>query len=67
MKITIKCDQDTIILDNESLDNDNFVDLTANIDGISSSITVDVDDLLSAIKTFHQLRSLRLEREQYYE
>ena len=67
MKIEIKVDgfekEEIMTLTDEMLDNDNFVDMI--IDG--REYNVSIDDLYSAIKTFRNIRALRIEREKGYD
>lgn len=69
MKIEIKDNKDVLTLSNDRLDNDNFVELylDSDEDNCVATMTIPIEELLSAITTFHQLRSLRIEREKSYE
>lgn len=53
MKIEIKCGDQIVTLDNDFLDNDNFIDLV--IDG-KHEVTVPIDELYSAILAFQTLK-----------
>lgn len=63
MKITINCDDDTLILTDENLDNDNFVTLLVKREGEDTGLDVSVDELLVAVQAFSELRANRLERD----
>ena len=66
MKIEIKCDDEILVLSDEDLDNDNFVDLYIKKFGDDNNeigVTVLVDELLCAIQAFNQQRFLRLKRD----
>lgn len=62
MKITIIVENDKKIplyLNDEMMDNDNFVDLVVD----NKEYSVSVDDLFYAIKAFYDKRNGRLEKE----
>lgn len=59
MKIEIKDGNESLIITDETLDNDNFVDVI--IAGVER--TVSLDDLLGAIIAFNHKRSQKLDRE----
>ena len=65
MKIEIKCyDDEVLVLSDEDLDNDNFVDLYIKKDDNKEiEVTVSVDELLCAVRAFNQQRFLRLKRD----
>ena len=69
MEIKLKdIDHDTIILSDESIDNDNFVEVwTETNDGddnsISEPIMVDIESLYAAVSAFMIKRQERLEKE----
>lgn len=72
MKIEIRDEYFTLILSNDELDNDNFVDIELlgdeaknedNPRGYLGEGTVPIDELKSAVDAFYQLRKQRLERE----
>lgn len=52
MIIRLKCDDAEITLTNESLNNDNFVDLVVG----EIEVTVPIDELVSALMAFERLR-----------
>lgn len=52
MIIRLKCDDTEVALTNESLNNDNFVDLVVG----DIEVTVPIDELVSALMAFERLR-----------
>ena len=75
MKITIIDEDDTLILSDEELDNDNFIDLEIlnelakdkdNPRGHVAECTVPVDDLLCAVQAFTNKRKLNVRRNNAY-
>ena len=64
MKIEIKCDDEILVLSDEDLDNDNFVDLYIKKDDNKEiEVTVSVDELSCAVRAFNKQRFLRLKRD----
>ena len=67
MKIEIKVEgfreEEIMTLTDEMLDNDNFVDIIID----NREYNIPIDDLYSAIKTFKNIRALRIEREKGYD
>jgi hypothetical protein len=73
MEIRIKDDGFELILFNDELDNDNFIDLKLygdearcckeNTKGHLGQGTVSIDELKSAVDAFYHLRNQRLERD----
>lgn len=51
--------EEKIILTNDSLDNYNFVDIVTK----DNEITVDIEELFSAVLAFHTLKRMNKERE----
>ena len=70
MKITLNTEDEQIILSNEQLNNDNFIDII--IDDKDYTIddeghTVVIDELLIAVQAFYKLREEQQLRDAYYE
>jgi len=64
MRIEISENKQTLVaLDNNGLDNDNFVDL----DFDERIVTVNLDELLCAVHAFEQQRVMRITRENKYQ
>lgn len=64
MKIEIQGDNaESVILSNDMLENENYVDV--NINGLVE-ITVPLDELISAVNSFIQLRNQRWQRDEHY-
>lgn len=61
MKIEIKYDGQTLVLTNDNLNNDNFIDVVFEIDGDYSEITAPIDELYSAVVAFKALKDERKE------
>lgn len=59
MIIKLKCDDEELVLTNEQLNNDNFVDLVIG----EQVATVSLDELLSAVAAFEQIRCMENNRE----
>ena len=59
MIIKLKCDDEELVLTNEQLNNDNFVDLVIG----EQVATVSLDELLSAVSAFEQIRCMENNRE----
>ena len=62
MRIVIKAEDDNgavdLILDTDSLSNLNFVELYVDRDGNDTELTIDIDELYSALKAFKTRRDL---------
>jgi len=67
MKIEIKDEDDILTLDNENLDNHNYVDLFVQSGKEEVAIMVNIDQLSAAVSSFVELRKLELERSKLYE
>ena len=52
-----------MIFTNETLDNDNFVDIQVE----DKEYTIEIDAIYASIKTFRNMRDLRIEREKGYD
>lgn len=64
MKITLKGEEDEeLILDNEMLDTDAFVNVTVHLKGTVTTTTVALSELMSACGAFESLRYKRIETE----
>ena len=65
MKITLSENGNELIMDNEDLDNPNFVDITLIDDDMESiTLTVPIDQLQAALGAFSILRELREEHDE---
>ena len=68
MKIEIKDDLDLLTLSDESLDNNNFVEITIeNEEKEIATMIVSIDELEAAVISFIKLRKSQLERDKMYE
>lgn len=74
MKIIITDDDQRMEIDNDDLDNRNFVDITiyggklSEVDaGTFETMTVPIDDLWAALLSFQRLRTLSHKRDKLYE
>ncbi len=64
MEITIKENGDNVTLSNDQIDNDNYFDVTIQMEnGNTVTTTMPVSDLLSACQAFYDLRKRRLDDE----
>jgi hypothetical protein len=65
MKIIIKDEDDTLELSNDSLDNDNYIEIAVTVGtGDTKQMMVSLDDLFSALIAFDSLRSRHLSRQE---
>lgn len=69
MKIEIQgTDAESVILSNDTLENENYVDISLENkeSNMEVEITVPLDELISAVSSFIQLRNQRWQRDKHY-
>lgn len=71
MEITIKDDTDKIIMTDESLSNDNYVELSISTKSSNDfectlNVTINIDELYIAAQSFINKREIRLKKEKLY-
>lgn len=63
MTITIVSEDNILTLDNEMINNDNFVDLRIGSIEEGMTMTAPLDELMAAVASFQTLMSIRNERD----
>lgn len=69
MKIEIQGNNaESVILSNDTLENENYVDISLENkeSNMEVEITVPLDELISAVSSFIQLRNRRWQRDKHY-
>lgn len=69
MKIEIKGDNaESVILSNDTLENENYVDISLENreSNMEVEITVSIDELISAVSSFVQLRNQQRQSDEHY-
>lgn len=69
MKIEIKGDNaESVILSNDTLENENYVDISLENreSNMEVEITVSIDELISAVSSFIQLRNQQWQSDEHY-